>query len=153
MGRPGGVAADLCEERVDRRDRAALLRAGEEAEETRFAELLAARVLGLALPLAGMLAATPWAESVWQRIRPGPPDAVSIKLQSEELETILGTLSHRERKVLELRFGLRGEEPRTLEEVGQAFGVTRERIRQIEAKTLNKLKAFRDTQRLREFLD
>ena len=83
----------------------------------------------------------------------GPADAVSTILRREELEDVLSQLTHRERKVLELRFGLRGEEPRTLEEVGQRFGVTRERIRQIEAKTLNKLHAYRDTQRLREFLD
>ena len=63
------------------------------------------------------------------------------------------TLTHRERKVIELRFGLKGEHPRTLEEVGQKFGVTRERIRQIEAKTLAKLKSYRDSQRLRDFLD
>jgi RNA polymerase primary sigma factor len=83
----------------------------------------------------------------------GPAEAVATLLRREELEGVLAQLSHRERKVLELRFGLRGEEPRTLEEVGQRFGVTRERIRQIEAKTLNKLHAYRDTQRLREFLD
>ena len=65
---------------------------------------------------------------------------------------MLGLLTHREREVLELRFGLKGEHPRTLEEVGQTFGVTRERIRQIEAKTLAKLKAYRDAQRLLEFL-
>jgi RNA polymerase primary sigma factor len=82
-----------------------------------------------------------------------PPEAVATLLRREELEGVLGQLTHRERKVLELRFGLRGEEPRTLEEVGQRFGVTRERIRQIEAKTLTKLQAYRDTQRLREFLD
>ena len=62
-------------------------------------------------------------------------------------------LTHRERKVIELRFGLKGEHPRTLEEVGQKFGVTRERIRQIEAKTLAKLKSYRDSQRLRDFLE
>ena len=55
--------------------------------------------------------------------------------------------------MLELRFGLKGEHPRTLEEVGQKFGVTRERIRQIEAKTLAKLKSYRDAQCLRDFLD
>ena len=82
-----------------------------------------------------------------------PTDAVALLLRREELEGVLSQLTHRERKVLELRFGLRGEEPRTLEEVGQRFGVTRERIRQIEAKTLSKLQSFRDTQRLREFLD
>jgi len=82
-----------------------------------------------------------------------PSDQVSKLLRREELESVLNQLTDRERKVLELRFGLRGEEPRTLEEVGQRFGVTRERIRQIEAKTLTKLQAYRDTQRLREFLD
>jgi RNA polymerase primary sigma factor len=82
-----------------------------------------------------------------------PADAVALLLRAEELQGILAQLTHRERKVLELRFGLRGEEPRTLEEVGQRFGVTRERIRQIEAKTLTKLQAYRDTERLREFLD
>ncbi len=82
-----------------------------------------------------------------------PSDQVSRLLRREELEAVLSQLTDRERKVLELRFGLRGEEPRTLEEVGQRFGVTRERIRQIEAKTLTKLQAYRDTQRLREFLD
>jgi RNA polymerase primary sigma factor len=55
--------------------------------------------------------------------------------------------------VIELRFGLKGEHPCTLEQVGQIFGVTRERIRQIEAKTLAKLKAYRESRRLREFLD
>ena len=61
-------------------------------------------------------------------------------------------LDERERKVLELRFGLRGEEPRTLEEVGQRFGVTRERIRQIEAKTLAKLRHPSRSEQLRDYL-
>jgi RNA polymerase primary sigma factor len=82
-----------------------------------------------------------------------PVEAVSEIMQKEELSQVLGTLTHRERKVIELRFGLKGEHPRTLEEVGQKFGVTRERIRQIEAKTLAKLKSYRDSQRLRDFLD
>ena len=82
-----------------------------------------------------------------------PVEAVSEIMQKEELSAVLGTLTHRERKVIELRFGLKGEHPRTLEEVGQKFGVTRERIRQIEAKTLAKLKAYRDSQRLRDFLE
>jgi RNA polymerase primary sigma factor len=56
----------------------------------------------------------------------------------------------RDRKVLELRYGLKGERPRTLVEVGDRFGVTRERIRQIEAKTLNRLKNYRAAQRLRD---
>ena len=63
------------------------------------------------------------------------------------------TLTRRERTVIELRFGLKGEQPHTLEEIGQRFGLTRERIRQIEAKTLAKLQSYRDAQRLRDFLD
>jgi len=82
-----------------------------------------------------------------------PVEAVSEIMQKEELDQVLATLTHRERKVIELRFGLKGEHPRTLEEVGQKFGVTRERIRQIEAKTLAKLKSYRDSQRLRDFLE
>lgn len=82
-----------------------------------------------------------------------PADAVSDIMQKEDLSDVLGSLTHRERKVIELRFGLKGEHPRTLEEVGQKFGVTRERIRQIEAKTLVKLKSYRESQKLREFLE
>jgi RNA polymerase primary sigma factor len=82
-----------------------------------------------------------------------PVEAVSEIMQKEELNAVLNQLTHRERKVIELRFGLKGEHPRTLEEVGQKFGVTRERIRQIEAKTLAKLKAYRGTQDLRTRLD
>jgi RNA polymerase primary sigma factor len=83
----------------------------------------------------------------------GPSDAVTGRLRHEELERLLESLSGRERKIIELRFGLNGEEPRTLEEVGRRFGVTRERIRQIEAKTLAKLKSDGDSERLRSFLD
>jgi RNA polymerase primary sigma factor len=84
---------------------------------------------------------------------PAPPTAVEGVLQSEELLTVLGLLTLRERVVLELRFGLHDGKPQTLEEVGRQFGVTRERIRQIEAKTLAKLKAYREAQRLRGFLE
>ena len=84
---------------------------------------------------------------------PPPPVAVEGALQSEELVSVLGLLTRRERAVLELRFGLRDGKPQTLEEVGRQFGLTRERIRQIEAKTLAKLKAFREAQRLRGFLE
>jgi RNA polymerase primary sigma factor len=82
-----------------------------------------------------------------------PLEAVSEVMRQEELSEVLSALPHRERTVIELRFGLAGEQPRTLEEVGQTFGVTRERIRQIEAKTLAKLRSYRDSQRLRESLD
>jgi RNA polymerase primary sigma factor len=82
-----------------------------------------------------------------------PHYAVALKMRREELDAVLNTLSFRERKVLELRYGLNGDEPKTLEDVGRYFGVTRERIRQIESRTLMKLKTFRDSQRLRELQD
>ncbi|MCW2962293.1 MAG: polymerase sigma factor RpoD [Thermoleophilia bacterium] len=92
------------------------------------------------------------ADFVEDNVSPVPDAAVTGKMRRQEVAEILETLSHRERKVLELRFGLRGEEPRTLEEVGQRFGVTRERIRQIEAKTLSKLKSYRDTKKLEAYI-
>ena len=69
-----------------------------------------------------------------------PIDAASFILLQEQLESVLHTLSEREKKVIQLRFGLIDGHPRTLEEVGREFGVTRERIRQIESKTLSKLR-------------
>jgi RNA polymerase primary sigma factor len=82
-----------------------------------------------------------------------PVEEVSAIVQREDLGDVLGLLSPRERAVLRLRFGLEDGRPRTLEEVGQVFGVTRERIRQIEAKTLARLRAYRETHRLRDYLD
>jgi len=82
-----------------------------------------------------------------------PPEAVSQTLQGEEVGKVLSSLTTRERKVIELRFGLKDQHPRTLEEVGQRFGVTRERIRQIEAKTIAKLRSCREAQNLRDFID
>jgi len=79
-----------------------------------------------------------------------PLEVVFRQLRREELFRVLDSLPARDRKVLELRFGLKGERPRTLEEVGERFGVTRERIRQVEAKTLNRLKHYRDAQALRD---
>ncbi len=79
-----------------------------------------------------------------------PLELVFRELRREELFRVLDSLPARDRKVLELRFGLKGERPRTLEEVGERFGVTRERIRQVEAKTLNRLKNYRDAQALRD---
>jgi RNA polymerase primary sigma factor len=79
-----------------------------------------------------------------------PLEVVFRELRREELFKVLDSLPARDRKVLELRFGLKGERPRTLEEVGERFGVTRERIRQVEAKTLNRLKNYRNAQALRD---
>jgi RNA polymerase primary sigma factor len=81
-----------------------------------------------------------------------PLEVVARSIRREELLRVLDSLSTRERKVLELRFGLKGETPRTLEEVGERFGVTRERIRQVEAKTLARLRNYRDAQSLRDLL-
>ena len=81
---------------------------------------------------------------------PLPDEAAEVTLRRETLGKILATLSHRERRVLELRYGLNGEHPRTLDEVGRTFNVTRERIRQIENQSLKKLRALADSQKLRD---
>jgi RNA polymerase primary sigma factor len=79
-----------------------------------------------------------------------PFEAATENLQREDIQKALNALPERERQVIELRYGLRGHEPLTLEEVGKAFGVTRERIRQIENNTLRKLKQLPEAQRLRK---
>ena len=84
---------------------------------------------------------------------PAPADAASFTLLKEQLEEVLTTLTDREKKVLELRFGLDDGRSRTLEEVGQHFGVTRERIRQIEAKALRKLRHPSRSKKLKDFLE
>jgi RNA polymerase primary sigma factor len=83
---------------------------------------------------------------------PGPMDATSTQMLREQVRGILGDLSSRERSVLEMRFGLNSGKPHTLEEVGQAFDVTRERIRQIESKALRKLRHPGRSRKLRDFL-
>jgi len=84
---------------------------------------------------------------------PAPADAASHTLLKEQLEEVLGSLTDREAKVLRLRFGLEDGRPRTLEEVGKEFDVTRERIRQIEAKALRKLRHPSRSKKLKDFLD
>jgi RNA polymerase primary sigma factor len=79
-----------------------------------------------------------------------PFDTASLSLRREDVELALSALPERERKVIELRFGLSGEQPCTLEEVGRAFGVTRERIRQIENNTLKKLELLPEAQPLKD---
>ena len=80
---------------------------------------------------------------------PEPFDRASDNLQRDDVRRVLETLPRREREVLELRYGLNGQESLTLEQVGEAFGVTRERIRQIETSSLKKLKALPEAQSLR----
>ena len=82
-----------------------------------------------------------------------PPEAASNQLLKEQIDDVLYTLNEREARVLQLRFGLEDGRSRTLEEVGQEFGVTRERIRQIEAKALRKLRHPSRSKKLRDFLE
>ena len=91
---------------------------------------------------------------ITSRSRQEAPPAAKVlaaeRLRRENLRRALAALPEREREVIEMRFGLTGERPYTLEEVGRAFNVTRERIRQIENHTLKKLEALPEAQRLRD---
>ena len=84
---------------------------------------------------------------------PAPAEAAAYSLLKEQIEEVLNTLNDREQKVLKLRFGLEDGRARTLEEVGKEFDVTRERIRQIEAKALRKLRHPSRSKKLRDYLD
>ena len=86
-----------------------------------------------------------------QAIQPG--EAVSFTLLQEQLHSVLGTLSEREAGVVSMRFGLTDGQPKTLEQIGKVYGVTRERIRQIESKTMSKLRHPSRSQALRDYLD
>ena len=82
-----------------------------------------------------------------------PADAVSFTLLQEQLHSVLGTLSEREAGVVKMRFGLTDGQPKTLDEIGKVYSVTRERIRQIESKTMSKLRHPSRSQVLRDYLD
>jgi RNA polymerase primary sigma factor len=82
--------------------------------------------------------------------QPLPDEAAEVNLRKEALMRILGTLSQRERRVLEMRYGLDGQSPKTLDEVGRTFSVTRERIRQIENQSLKKLRALAEANSLKD---
>ena len=84
--------------------------------------------------------------------RISPEDSAANQMLKEQLAEIISTLSDREQKIIKLRFGIGGGKPHTLEEVGAEFSVTRERIRQIEAKALSKLRKNKDTKKLQEYL-
>ncbi|MGN1033892.1 MAG: sigma-70 family RNA polymerase sigma factor, partial [Intestinibacter sp.] len=82
-----------------------------------------------------------------------PAEAAAYSLLKDQIEEVLASLNEREQKVLKLRFGLEDGRARTLEEVGKEFDVTRERIRQIEAKALRKLRHPSRSKKLRDYLD
>ena len=84
--------------------------------------------------------------------RISPEDSAATQILKEQLASIISSLSDREQKIIKMRFGIGGERPHTLEEVGSEFSVTRERIRQIEAKALSKLRKHKDTKKLHEYL-
>lgn len=84
--------------------------------------------------------------------RASPEESAANQILKEQLSEIIATLSEREQKIIRLRFGIGGGRPHTLEEVGNEFDVTRERIRQIEAKALSKLRKNKDTKKLHEYL-
>lgn len=84
--------------------------------------------------------------------RVSPEESAATQILKEQLASIIATLSDREQKIIKMRFGIGGERPHTLEEVGAEFSVTRERIRQIEAKALSKLRKHKDTKKLHEYL-
>jgi len=79
-----------------------------------------------------------------------PEEAAEVSLRRDALRSLLDALSPRERQVLEMRYGLDGRQPRTLDEVGRAFNVTRERIRQIEQQSLKKLRVLADAASVRD---
>jgi RNA polymerase primary sigma factor len=107
--------------------------------------------LSLEMPLNGE-EDTSLADFIEDNTTPPPSDVTTNKLLQEQIDEILSSLSPREGMVLQLRFGLKGRQPHTLEEVGRKFGVTRERIRQIEAGALRKLRHPRRTRRLKGYL-
>jgi RNA polymerase primary sigma factor len=82
-----------------------------------------------------------------------PPEAASRQLLKDQIDDVLSTLTPRERRILQLRFGLEDGVSRTLEEVGKEFNVTRERIRQIEAKALRKLRHPSRSRKLKDYLE
>jgi RNA polymerase primary sigma factor len=88
---------------------------------------------------------------VEDHVTPSPTDSAYEHLLREKVEEVLGTLSPREARVLRLRFGLSGERAYTLEEVGEKFGLTRERIRQIEGRALRRLRHPRRARQLRDY--
>ncbi len=119
------------------------------SEEVREIQRMGQQPVSLERPI-GEEGDSPLRDLVEDDSTPSPFEEASIILRRTAIGVALRALSERERRVLELRFGLHGEQPHTLEQVGRAFGVTRERIRQIEGSTLRKLNALPEAQGLRD---
>ena len=120
---------------------------GLSADEVREIQRMAQTPISLERPVGDEEASV--GDFVEDERAPSPFDEASESLRSDTVRRALASLPERERRVIELRFGLRGDQPRTLEEVGRTFGVTRERIRQIENSTLRKLGDMPEAQPLR----
>jgi len=119
------------------------------AEEVREMRKIAQRTTSLETPIGDEEDAE-LGDFIENRNTPDPADEVSSLIAKEKLDRVLKAMDERERKVVELRFGLKGEHPRTLAEVSSRFNVSRERIRQIEAKALEQIKAAPEIQAMRE---
>ena len=125
---------------------------GMSVERIRQARKAAREVVSLDLPV-GEEENTHLGDFIEDREAPAPEDAVSESLMREQLREALAGLGERERQVLRLRYGLDGGDPQTLDQVGKVFGVSRERIRQIEAKAIRKLRQPAWSAKLRDYLD
>jgi RNA polymerase primary sigma factor len=122
---------------------------GIESEEVREMRKIAQRTTSLETPIGDEEDAE-LGDFIENRSTPDPAEVVSSIIAKESLDRVLKAMDERERKVVELRFGLKGEHPRTLAEVSSRFNVSRERIRQIEAKALEQIKASEEIQAMRE---
>jgi RNA polymerase primary sigma factor len=119
------------------------------SDEVRELLRMAKRPLSLETPL-GEENDSRLGDFVEDELAESPFDLASVSLRREDLGQALSALPERERRVIELRFGLDGGQPRTLDQVGRAFGLTRERIRQIEDTTLKRLASLPEAQRLND---
>jgi RNA polymerase primary sigma factor len=122
---------------------------GIDAQEVQTIRRVAQRTTSLEIPIGDEEDAEV-GDFIENSSAPDPADVISSILAKEDLGKVLKAMDERERKVVELRFGLKGEQPRTLAEVSSRFNVSRERIRQIETKALEKIKAAQEIQAMRE---
>ena len=130
-------------------DEAQAIALGIEVQEVQHIRRIAQRTASLETPV-GDGGEAELGDFIQNQSTPDPADVVSGIIAKESLAKVLGAMDERERKVVELRFGFKGEHPRTLAEISSRFNVSRERIRQIETKALEKIKVAREIQAMRE---